>query len=180
MSQRRSDEPKAETAGGLNRPLTKKDQILALYAGGITEVDDLALITRSRPSYVAGVLQDNQLLSGYFDLYTTTKNPMNLYSKFFAGKLGFKDVETAQESVDLIDHLYRQFETGGDRAGQHHCLVMALTMFDRARWTNKTQEADVFRRWLEGQLREAETVAVAPPASRARAKSKPGKSRAPA
>src|SRR6267154_6677363 len=103
MSQRKNEEPKTETDSGPNRPLTKKDQILALYAGGITEVDDLALITHSRPSYVAGVLQDNQLLSSYFDLYTTTKNPMNLYSKFFAGRLRFKDVETAQESVDLID-----------------------------------------------------------------------------
>jgi hypothetical protein len=144
------------------KPLSKKDQILALFAGGITEVDDLALITHSRPSYVAGVLQDNQLLAGYFDLYTSSRNPMNVYSKFFAGKLGFKDPETTQDSVDLIDHFYRQFETAGDRAGQHHALVMALTMFDRARWTGKEQEADAFRRWLERRLEEAAPPAAAP------------------
>jgi hypothetical protein len=155
MTSKRVAEPKAEPAGPLNRPLTKKDQILALFAGGITEVDDLALITQSRPSYVAGVLQDNQLMTGYYDLYTSTRNPMNVYSKFFAGKLGFRDVETAQDSVDLIDHMYRQFEIGGDRAGQHHCLVMALTMFDRARWTGKAEEADVFRQWLVNRLQEA-------------------------
>src|SRR6516165_542546 len=109
--------------------LSKKDQILALFTGGITDVNDLAVITHSRPSYVAGVLQENQLMTGYFDLYTSSKNPMNIYSKFFTGKLGFKDKETAQESVDWRDHMYRQFETAEDRAGQHHCLVMALTMF---------------------------------------------------
>lgn len=44
-----------------------------------------------------------------------------------------------------------------DRAGQHHALVMALTMFDRARWTGKTVEADIFRQWLQEQLNEADT-----------------------
>ena len=57
---------------------------------------------------------------------------MNVYSKFFAGGLGFKDVDTAEKSVELIDRLHRQFELAGDRAGQHHALLMALTMFDRA------------------------------------------------
>jgi hypothetical protein len=32
-------------------------------------------------------------------------------------------------------------------------------MFDRARWTNKAVEAEVFRRWLADRLSEA----VAPP-----------------
>ena len=56
---------------------------------------------------------------------------MNVYSKFFAGKLGFKDEASARESLGLIDTLYRQFGLAGDRAGQHHALLMALTMFDR-------------------------------------------------
>jgi hypothetical protein len=138
-----------------NKPsLSKKDQIQALFTGGITDVNDLAVITHSRPSYVAGVLQDNKLMSGYFDLYTSSSNPMNIYSKFFAGKLGFKDEDTARESVDWIDHMYHQFETAEDRAGQHHCLLMALTMFDRARWTGKGPEADIFRRWLMAKLGE--------------------------
>ena len=37
--------------------VSKKDQILTLYKAGITEVNDLAAITLSRPSYVAGVLE---------------------------------------------------------------------------------------------------------------------------
>lgn len=134
---------------------TKKNQILSLYAGGITEVGDLAAITQSRPSYVASVLQESKLLPGYFDLYTTTSNPMNVYSKFFARKLGFRDEETARHSVELIDHYYRQFEMAQDRAGQHHALVMALTMFDRARWTGKEREADIFRSWLVERLNGA-------------------------
>ena len=136
------------------RRVSKKDQIVALYTSGISDVEDLAMITGSRPSYVAGVLQESNLMTGYFDLYTTSANPMNVYSKFFARKLGFKDEDTARSSIDLIDRLYRQFELAGDRAGQHHALVMALTMFDRARWTAKGQEADLFRQWLMGRLGE--------------------------
>jgi hypothetical protein len=95
------------------------------------------------------------LKTDYYDLYTSSAQPMNVYSKFFARQLGFKDEETARESVELIDRLYGQFELGGDRAGQHHALVMALTMYDRARWTGKAAEANIFRAWLIDNLREA-------------------------
>ncbi len=138
--------------------VTKKNQIRSLYLSGITDVEELAAITGSRPGYIAKVLQDSGLLSGYFDLYTTTAHPMNVYSKFFARKLGFKDAEAAQGSVELIDHLYRQFERERDRAGQHHALQMALTMFNRARWIGKEREADVFRQWLMARLGETDPV----------------------
>ena len=134
------------------RRVSKKDQILTLYKAGITDVTELAAITASRSSYVASVLHGAERLPSYFDLYTSTSQPMNIYSKFFANRLSFRDVAAARESVGLIDHLYRQFEVAGDRAGQHHALLMALTMFDRARWTDKTAEADVFRRWLRERL----------------------------
>ena len=134
---------------------SKKDQIVSLFLSGMGEVEDIAIITGSRPSYVGSVLQEAGLVSGYFDLYTSTAHPQNVYSKFFANKLGFKDVETARESVGLIDRLYRQFEFAGDRAGQHHALAMALTMFDRARWTGKGKEAEVFLNWLTARLGEA-------------------------
>ena len=100
------------------RRVNKKDQILALFMSGIGEVEDLAMITGSRPSYVGSILQEAGLKPGYFDLYTSTSHPMNVYSKFFANKLGFKDEETARASLELIDRLYRQFEFAGDRAGQ--------------------------------------------------------------
>jgi hypothetical protein len=138
------------------RRVSKKDQIISLYTSGIGEVEDLAMITGSRPSYVANVLQESGLMTGYFDLYTTSAHPMNVYSKFFAKRLGFKDEETARASVDIIDRLYRQFELASDRAGQHHALAMALIMFDRARWTGKDPEADIFRHWLMARLNEAE------------------------
>src|ERR671926_136696 len=134
---------------------SRKEQIISLALSGMGEVEDIAVITGARPSYVASVLQEAGLHSGYFDLYTSTSQPQNIYSKFFAGKLGFKDVETARESVELIDRLYRQFEFAGDRAGQHHAPQMALTMFDRARWTAKGEEAEVFRSWLKARLEEA-------------------------
>jgi hypothetical protein len=139
------------------RRVNKKDQILALFMSGIGEVGDLAMITGSRPSYVGSILQEAGLKPGYFDLYTSTSHPMNVYSKFFANKLGFKDVETARASLELIDRLYRQFEFAGDRAGQHHALTMALTMYNRARWTGKSAEAAIFREWLQACLQEVDT-----------------------
>ncbi|HJR09500.1 MAG TPA: hypothetical protein VJ842_19720 [Pyrinomonadaceae bacterium] len=139
------------------RRVNKKDQILALFMSGIGEVEDLAMITGSRPSYVGSILQEAGLKPGYFDLYTSTSHSMNVYSKFFAGKLGFKDEETARASLELIDRLYRQFEFAGDRAGQHHAMAMALTMYNRARWTGKGAEADIFREWMLARLQEVET-----------------------
>jgi hypothetical protein len=136
--------------------VSRKDQIIALYLSGMNEIEDLAIITGARPSYVGSVLQESGLVKGYFDLYTSTAHPMNVYSKFFANKLGFKDEETARESVELIDRLYSQFEYAQDRAGQHHALSMALVMFDRARWTGKGREAEIFRQWMLARLNEAE------------------------
>lgn len=152
-----NESTEAESAAPPRSP-SKKEQIIALFLSGLSDLGDLALITRTRPSYVASVLQNAGLHHGYFDLYTSTAEPMNVYSKFFAGHMGFKDEETARQSVQVIDRLYRQFELAGDRAGQHHALLMALTMFDRARWTNKNAEAEVFRQWLSARLQEAAPV----------------------
>jgi hypothetical protein len=142
--------------------VSKKDQIVTLYQAGVTDVNDLAALTQSRPSYVASVLGAEKGLSSYFDLYTSTKKPMNVYSKFFAGKLGFRDEEAARDSLKVIDLFYRQFAITGDRAGQHHALLMALTLFDRARWTGKTAEAEVFRRWLRERLDEDDVHVPSP------------------
>jgi hypothetical protein len=157
MKARNQPEIVTKKADTKNRRTTKKDQIVSLYLAGIDHVEDLAMIAHSRPSYVASVLQDSGLITGYFDLYTTSDHPMNVYSKFFANRLGFRDVDTARESVAHIDNLYEMFGRAGDRAGQHHALVMALVMFDRARWTSKPGEADVFRKWLVARLQESES-----------------------
>jgi hypothetical protein len=140
------------------RRVTKKDQLISLYTSGISDLEDLAEIIDTRPSYVASVLQESGLMSGYFDLYTTTSHPMNVYSKFFAKRLGFKDAAAARASVELIDRFYRQFKLARDRAGQHHALMIALTMFDRARWTGKGDEADIFRHWLIARVSDAELI----------------------
>src|SRR5918911_443953 len=103
----------SESSEGRARRVSKKDQIIALYVSGMSEVEDLAIITGSRPSYVGSVLQEAGLISGYFDLYTSSAHPMNVYSKFFANQLGFKNEEVARNSVEIIDRLYRQFEFAG-------------------------------------------------------------------
>ena len=136
--------------------ITKKDQIVSLFLSGMTNLEELSKITGASNSYVGSVLQDVGLMTGYFDLYTTTANPMNVYSKFFVNKLGFKNEEIAHRSVETLENAYRQFDSQGDRAGQHHALEMALIMFDRARFTGKRREAEIFRDWLVAQLEISE------------------------
>ncbi len=131
---------------------SKKEMILSLFNSGTTEIESIAAISGAKPSYVGSVLHQAGLIDNYFDLYTSTNYPMNIYSKHFRGKLGFKDVLTAQRSVRNLEQSYRYFANQQDRAGQHHTLEMALTMLDRARWTGKLEEAEIYRRWLVGKL----------------------------
>ncbi|MDQ3180127.1 MAG: hypothetical protein M3Q33_06365 [Acidobacteriota bacterium] len=131
---------------------SKKDMILSLFNSGTSEIEAISAISGAKPSYVGSVLQQAGLIDNYFDLYTSTALPMNVYSKHFLGKLGFKNVETARRSVMTLEQSYNYFANQQDRAGQHHTLEMALTMLDRARWTGKLDEAEVYRRWLIGKL----------------------------
>jgi hypothetical protein len=131
---------------------TKKETILTLYKAGVTEIEAISAISGAKSSYVGSVLQQEGLITGYFDLYTSTGQPMNVYSKHFQGKLGFKDIESAERGVAALERTYQHFERIQDRAGQHHSLEMALIMLDRARWTDKLNEAEIYRRWLMGKL----------------------------
>jgi hypothetical protein len=127
---------------------SKKERILELYSQGVTEIDRIAAELETRPSYVANVLQDAGLVRGYFDLYTTTNREQNAYSRYFRGVLSFKSVAAARDSVARLERLYRHFERMGDRAGQHHAEVLALTGRNRARWSGKKDEAANFMDWL--------------------------------
>lgn len=131
---------------------SKKEMILSLFKEGTKEIETIAVLTNAKPSYVGSVLQKEGLINNYFDLYTSTGYAMNVYTKYFRGKLGFKDVATAEKGVHTLEQAYRYFSNAQDRAGQHHTLEMALTMLNRARWTGKTPEAEVYRRWLVGKL----------------------------
>ncbi|MFL6468818.1 MAG: hypothetical protein ACJ72Z_12740 [Pyrinomonadaceae bacterium] len=131
---------------------TKKETIIAMFKAGVDEIEMIASVAGAKPSYVASVLQAEGLIDRYFDLYTSTNMPMNIYSKHFQGRLGFKDIETAERGVRVLDAAYRHFEYQQDRAGQHHTLEMALVMLDRARWTGKLAEAEIYRQWLMKRL----------------------------
>jgi hypothetical protein len=141
-------ESKNREIRGRVAPKTKKETIISLFRSGIREIETIAELTGGKPSYVASVLLAEGLIDNYFDLYTSTGRPMNVYSKHFLGKLGFKDVETAVKSIEFLESAYRRYESRHDRAGQHHALEMALTMLDRARWTGKLAEAELYRQWL--------------------------------
>ena len=129
-------------------PRSKKEQIIELYENGTTDIAQIVRRVAARPSYVAQVLQGAGLITGYFDLYTTTAREQNIYSRFFRNVLSFKTVEAARESVQKIDRLYNYFERLGDRAGQHQAMVLALTGKNRARWSGKQEESEIFSEWL--------------------------------
>jgi hypothetical protein len=134
-------------AGATLKP-SKKSRILELFKAGTTDIAELAQRADTKPSYVANVLQTAGLISGYFDLYTTTALDQNLYSRFFRNALNYRTVEVARESVAQIARLYEYFERQGDRAGQHHAEVLALIGRNRARFSGKKEEARLFEDWL--------------------------------
>ena len=127
---------------------TKKEQIVSLFESGTKDIAEIVRRVKARPSYVAQVLQQAGHLDGYFDLYTTTGREQNVYTRYFRNVLHFRNVEAARESVARIDRLYNYFERLGDRAGQHQAMILALTGKNRARWSGKTEESQVFSDWL--------------------------------
>ena len=127
---------------------TKKEQIVSLFESGTRDIAEIVRKVKARPSYVAQVLQQAGHLDGYFDLYTTTGREQNVYTRYFRNVLHFRNVEAARESVARIDRLYNYFERLGDRAGQHQAMILALTGKNRARWSGKLEESQVFHEWL--------------------------------
>src|SRR5918912_4336883 len=93
----RTREPRVDET--TTEPRSKKEQIIALYESGVTDVAQIVRKVAARPSYVAQVLQNAGLITGYFDLYTTTAREQNVYTRFFRNVLSFKTVEAARESV---------------------------------------------------------------------------------
>ena len=138
----------ADAAAAADEPRSKKEQIIELYESGTSDIAQIVRRVAARPSYVAQVLQGAGLITGYFDLYTTTAREQNVYSRFFRNVLSFKTMEAARESVQKIDRLYNYFERLGDRAGQHQAMVLALTGKNRARWSGKQEESEIFSEWL--------------------------------
>jgi hypothetical protein len=127
---------------------TKKEQIVSLFESGTKDIAEIVRRVKARPSYVAQVLQQAGHLDGYFDLYTTTGREQNVYTRYFRNVLHFRNPEAARESVARIDRLYNYFERLGDRAGQHQAMILALTGKNRARWSGKLEESQVFSEWL--------------------------------
>jgi hypothetical protein len=149
VERERVEAAQAENAEGeLFEQRTKKEQIVSLYVSGTKDIAEIVRRVKARPSYVAQVLQQAGHLDGYFDLYTTTGREQNVYTRYFRNVLHFRNPEAARESVARIDRLYNYFERLGDRAGQHQAMILALTGKNRARWSGKTEESQIFSDWL--------------------------------
>jgi hypothetical protein len=140
---------------------TKKQRILQLWRANHRDLWAIAEELKTTPSYIASVLQEANLISGYYDLYTEPASPINIYSNEFRGRLRFKTIKAARHSLDLIQRAYSRFDALHDRAGQHHCLVTALTICNRAYHSGKSEESEVFRQWLLERLTERKTFEAA-------------------
>lgn len=143
-----------ETRDEVSTRETIKSRVLELYNEGTTDVLEIADELETRPSYIASILRAANLNEDYFDLYTSTQHPMNVYSYHFVDKLRFKDAEVARDSIEVIDEVYHLYEEDGDRAGQHHAMMMALVMANRARYSGKLDVARLFKAWLQERLDE--------------------------
>src|ERR1041385_2368525 len=148
LERERVEAAQAETTEVEAEQRTKKEQIVSLFESGTKDIAEIVRKVKARPSYVAQVLQHAGHLDGYLDLYTTTGREQNVYTRYFRNVLAFRNVEAARESVARIDRLYNYFERLGDRAGQHQAMVLALTGKNRARWSGKLEESEVFSEWL--------------------------------
>src|SRR5215207_9423957 len=140
----------AEEAARETRPKNKKSRILALYDEGVTEVAEIVMRLRVRPSYVGEVLRKERGVR-YFDLFTSRSEPgteQNAYACFFRGVVSFKSLAAAEETVIKLGRLLAYFKRLNDHAGQHETQVVALTAMNRARALRKIKEAEVFYRWL--------------------------------
>jgi hypothetical protein len=144
MSDLRFDVPKT----------SKKSQILELWQAGQRDIRHLALDLDTTPSYVASVLQAAHLIEGYHDLYTSSRIPLNIYSEELTERLGYKDLESTRRSVERLEEAYHGLGEMKDRAGQHHFMALALTMYNRARFSGKLEEANLYREWLLKHLME--------------------------
>lgn len=87
----------------------KREQILALYDAGTTDIAEIVVQVKARPSYVAEVLQRAGHLENFFDLYTTTNAERNVYTRYFRNVLHFRNVDAARESCVKLSHLYNYF-----------------------------------------------------------------------
>jgi hypothetical protein len=140
-----SDEARAATEA-----VSKKATILDLWENqNVRDIAEIVRRVKARPSYVAQVLQQAGHLDGYFDLYSQTGREQNVYTRYFRNVLHFRDEEAARESVKRIDRLFNYFERLGDRAGAHQAMILALTGYNRARWSGKLEESRVFKEWLD-------------------------------
>lgn len=138
--------------------VTKKEQIITLFQKGNREIESIAKSIEASPSYVADVLHRAGLLREYNDLYTSTKFSINVYAELFANRMRFKTIALAKGSITYLDSCYKRFEKAGDKAGQHHTLTVALTMFHRASGIGKLQEAELFRKWLIQRLESLKVI----------------------
>lgn len=136
---------------------TKKERIIKLYDRGF-DVPFIADALSTSPSYVANTLIQSGRPVEYEDLYTTTSGrAYSEESRRLSGVLRFKDVSAAKESVSRLDEAFRQFESEGNRKGQHRAQMLALIGKNRAQGIGKYKEAAIFRDWLVRTLtRESE------------------------
>lgn len=134
----------------------KKDLILAAWDQGDQDLWRLSQEYVTTPSYVASVLQKGGRIDNYSDLFTSPRDPLNIYDRLFRDELGFKTVAVAERSIGLLNTAYKALGDLRDRAGQHHCMVEALTMYNRALAAGKYEAAQVFRKWLMATLAESE------------------------
>lgn len=132
------------------RKPTKKEQAIEMYDQGVL-VEEIAARLDCSPTYVANILIETGRTPEYIDLYTHT-GPQNPYARRLAGVLRFRTTEATRESIRHMDEIYHEYETKGDRRGQHQVQLLALIGRNRAEGIGKLDAARLFTDWLLAHL----------------------------
>ncbi len=126
---------------------TKKAQILAMYPD-TPDVEAIARVLDTSPTYVANTLMDAGHAVTYSDVFTSSRQPTNPYARELAGILRFKDLPTAAASVALLDEVHQHYAGRQDFRGIFQVQQLALLGKLRARALGKDAESRLFADWL--------------------------------
>lgn len=120
--------------------ISRAEQVATLFAAGITDPDDLAMMAGVPRGYVLETLAAE---AGAHETHRA-----GTYEAFFSEGVGVSDTAAAEQSVRLLDTLYFRFGLAHDHAGQLATMQTALRLYNQARWAGHPEAAAVVHDWL--------------------------------
>jgi hypothetical protein len=100
---------------------------------------------KTSPSYIANVLVKAGKDVQYKDILVKTKPP-DKYEKELEGLLQFKDLKEAEETIQRMCELEKQFKQKDDRAGLEYLRQLAEKGYKRCLMIAKNEKVEIHKR----------------------------------